>query len=291
MVKETGDCVIISCALTGTATPQEKNPNLPITPEAIAKDAYECWKAGAAMVHLHMRDDNGKGVMDCDLFEKTVKLIREYKDCDVIINCTSSGGPDKNGIRTAESRMAHFKSVPDIEVGSFDAGTFNWNDGYIFQNDPVFLKELAGVYTENNVKPEVEIFDMGMLGNAKHYSEQLKLIKQPLWFQFVLGVLGGAPATTGNLLHLVSSLPEGALWSATGIGRGHLEILYAAIALGANGVRVGLEDNLYMSKGELATNPGLVARAAKLIRLANKKPATPAEAREILGIRPLEVNQ
>lgn len=285
------DKVIISCALTGTATPQEKNPNLPITPEAIAKDAYACWKAGAAIVHLHMRDRNGKGVMDRDLFRETVQRIRTYKDCDVIINCTSSGGPDKNGVRTVESRMAHFKSVPDIEIGSFDVGTFNWNDGYIFQNDPTFLKELAKVYAENDVKPEIEIFDMGMLGNAKHYAEKLNLLKKPLWFQFVLGVLGGAPATTDNLLHLVNALPEGVLWSATGIGRGHLEILYAAIALGANGVRVGLEDNLYMSKGELATNPSLVARAAELIRLANKKPATPAEAREMLGIRPLEVYQ
>lgn len=281
------DLVIIGCALTGTGTPKEKNPNLPTTPEEIAEDAYRAWQAGAAMVHLHMRDENGKGVMDRELFAKTISLIRAHKDCDVIINCTSSGGPDRNGQRTKESRMAHFQTIPEIEVGSFDAGTLNWNDGYVFQNDPAFLKELAQVYLEHGVRPEIEVFDMGMLGNAKHYAQTLKLLRQPLWIQFVLGVLGGADATAENLLHLVRALPEGALWSATGIGRGHLEILYTAIALGANGVRVGLEDNLYLDRGVPATNPGLVSRAAELVRLANKKPAAPAQAREILGLPPL----
>lgn len=281
------DRVIIGCALTGTATPKERNPNLPTTPEEIAEDAYRAWQAGAAMVHLHMRDENGKGVMDRDLFAKTISLIRAHKDCDVIINCTSSGGPDRNGQRTREGRMAHFRTIPEIEVGSFDAGTLNWNDGYIFQNDPAFLKELAQVYLDCGVRPEIEIFDMGMLGNAKHYANKLHLLKGPLWFQFVLGVLGGADATVDNLLHLVRALPEGALWSATGIGKGHLEVLYAAIALGANGVRVGLEDNLYMDRGIPATNSDLVARAAELIRLANKKTASSAEAREILGLPPL----
>lgn len=285
------DRVIISCAMTGTATPQEKNPNLPITPEQMAQDAYDCWKAGAAMVHLHMRNAEGKGVMDPELFQKTVWLIREYKDCDVIINCTSSGGPDRNGVRTKESRLAHFEQVDDIEVGSYDIGTFNWNDGYIFQNAPDFLKELAAVYDRKHVRPEIEVFDMGMLGNAIHYANKLGVLKKPMWIQFVLGVLGGAPADTTNLLHLVKALPEGTLWSATGIGKGHLEILYAAIALGANGVRVGLEDNLYMDKGVLATNVSLVERAVKLVELANKKPATPAEARQILGINPIEENR
>lgn len=287
MNEELKDRVIINCAMTGTGTPREKNASLPVTPEEIAEDAYRCWQAGAAMVHLHMRDENGRGVMDRELFARTVKLIRDHRDCDVIINCTSSGGPDRSGQRTAESRMAHFKTIPEIEVGSFDVGTFNWNDGYIFQNDPAFLKELANVYLAHDVHPEIEIFDMGMLGNAKHYADRLGLLKKPLWIQFVLGVLGGAEATVDNLLHLVRALPDGALWSATGIGRGHLEILYAAIALGANGVRVGLEDNLYMDRGVPATNRGLVSRAADLIRMANKRPATSAEARAMLGLRPL----
>ena len=280
--------VVISCAMTGTSTPRAKNPHLPVTPEEIAEDALAAWRAGAAVVHLHMRDDAMNGIMDWERFEKTVRLIRSHKECDVIINCTSSGGPGPDGVRSTASRLEHFKRIPQIEVGSFDAGTFNWGDAKEFNNDPVFLKELAHTYLEHGVKPEVEIFDMGMLGNARHYFEKLKLLQEPLWCQFVLGVLGGMEATPENLQYLVRHLPEGALWSATGIGSGHLPILYSAIALGANGVRVGLEDNLYLDRGVPATNAALVERAAQLERLYNKQPATPAEARQIMGIPPLE---
>ena len=280
--------VVISCAMTGTSTPRAKNPHLPVTPEEIAEDALAAWRAGAAVVHLHMRDDAMNGIMDWERFEKTVRLIRSHKECDVIINCTSSGGPGPDGVRSTASRLEHFKRIPQIEVGSFDAGTFNWGDAKEFNNDPVFLKELAHTYLEHGVKPEVEIFDMGMLGNARHYLEKLKLLQEPLWCQFVLGVLGGMEATPENLQYLVRHLPEGALWSATGIGSGHLPILYSAIALGANGVRVGLEDNLYLDRGVPATNAALVERAAQLVRLYNKQPATPAEARQIMGIPPLE---
>lgn len=278
--------VIISCALTGTATPKEKNPNIPVTPEEIAEDARRAWQAGAAIVHLHMRDAGWKGVMDWKRFQETIRLIRRDPNCDVIINCTSSGGPGPDGVYSTESRTAHFLRVPEIELGSFDAGTFNWNDQKEFNNDPAFLKTLAQVYLDTGVKPEMEIFDMGMLGNAVHYFKNLHLIREPLWCQFVLGVLGGMEATPENLQYLVRHLPEGALWSATGIGAGHLPILYAAIASGANGVRVGLEDNLYMDRGVLATNAALVQRAAELIRLFNKRPATPAEARQILNLPP-----
>lgn len=278
--------VIISCALTGTATPKEKNPNVPVTPEEIAADAHRAWQAGAAVVHLHMRDEQWKGVMDWERFRETVRLIRSDPDCDVIINCTSSGGPGPDGAYSTDSRIAHFLQVPEIELGSFDAGTFNWGDQKEFNNDPAFLKTLAGVYQRSGVKPEVEIFDMGMLGNAKHYLQKLHLIQEPLWCQFVLGVLGGMEANPENLQYLVRHLPDGALWSATGIGAGHLPILYSAIALGANGVRVGLEDNLYLDRGVPATNAALVERAAKLVRLYNKQPATPAEARQILGLPP-----
>ena len=279
--------VVISCAMTGTSTPRAKNGSLPVTPEEIAQDAVAAWRAGAAVVHLHMRDENGNGVMDWTRFEKTIRLIRADPECDVVINCTSSGGPGLDGTRSTRSRLEHFQKIPDIEVGSFDAGTFNWGDAKEFNNDPAFLKELAKTYLECGVKPEVEIFDMGMLGNAVHYFQKLKLLQAPLWCQFVLGVLGGMDATPENLQYLVRHLPQGALWSATGIGAGHLPILYTALALGANGVRVGLEDNLYLDRGVPATNAGLVERAAALIRLYNKQPATPAEARRIMGIPPL----
>jgi uncharacterized protein (DUF849 family) len=273
--------IIISCALTGALTPKEKNPAVPYTPQEIADAAYASWQAGAAVVHLHMRDDNGRGTMDKERFKESVRLIKEHKDCDVIINCTSSGG----FVLTEEERMAHFIEIPEIEMGSCDIGSFNWGDNQIFDNNPGFLKKLCNVYNEHDVKPEVEIFDMGMLGNAKHYIKK-EYIKNPMWCQLVLGVLGGMDATVENLLYLVQHLPEGTIWSATGIGTGHLPIMYAALALGGH-IRVGLEDNLYMAHGQKATNPLMVERAVRIVKEFGKQPATPAEAREILGLKPL----
>ncbi len=274
--------LVISCALTGTQTPKSKNPNLPVTPEEIAQNAYEAWQAGAAVVHLHMRDDNQNGCMDPSLFEKTVHLIREYKDCDVIINCTSSGGVSL----THGKRMEHFKRVPEIEVGSYDAGTLNWGCNYVFPNPPAFLEELGMVYQANDVMPEIEVFDPGFIDNAEYYMQK-GVIKAPGWFQFVLGVLGGSDATPEALIYLKNLLPAGAKWSATGIGPGHLPILFTAIALGADGVRVGLEDNIYYDHGVLATNKGLVERAVRVAKEFNRPVATPAQAREIMGIKPL----
>lgn len=273
--------LIISCALTGTQTPKAKNPSLPVTPAEIANDAYEAWKAGAAVVHLHMRDANQAGTMDAKLFAETVHLIREHKDCDVIINCTSSGGVT----RTHTSRFEHFRTIPEIEVGSYDAGTLNWACSYVFPNPPAVLEELGQVYREFNVVPEIEIFDPGFIDNAVYYMNK-GFIDGPGWFQFVLGVLGGSKATPEALQYLVKKLPQGAKWSATGIGTGHLPILYTALALGADGVRVGLEDNIYYDHGVLATNKMLVERAVRVAKNFNRTIATPAQAREIMGIKP-----
>lgn len=278
--------VIITAALTGAGTPRALNPNIPYTPQEIADDAYACWKAGAAMVHLHMRDENGHGSMDAARFRETISLIRAHRDCDVIINCTSSGAtkalPD-------EARMEHFCTIPEIEVGSFDCGSFNWADMNIFDNHPNFLHKLAEVYRQYNVKPEVELFDCGMLNNAKYYQKK-GWLPEKLYFQCVLGVLGGMEATVENLLYLVNHMPPNSQWSAFGIGKGQLSILYAALALGCTGLRVGLEDNLIQGVDDngqkiLATNVSLVQQAAAAVYAYGKKPATPGEAREILGIR------
>lgn len=275
------DKVIISCALTGAWSPKEKNPDVPYTPQEIADAAYASWQAGAAIVHLHMRDEYGQGTMDIERFRESIRLLKDHKDCDVIINCTSSGAADL----TEEERLAHFIGISEIEMGSCDIGSFNWADIGIFDNNPAFLKKLCNTYNQYDVKPEVEIFDYGMLGNAKHYIEK-GYIKGPMWCQLVLGVLGGMDATVDNLLYLVRHLPENTVWSATGIGTGHLPIMYTAVALGGH-LRVGLEDNLYMSRGVKATNPMMVERAVRVVREFGKQPATPAEAREILGIKPL----
>lgn len=271
--------IIISCALTGSQSPKSKNPAVPVTPHEIADAAYAAWQAGAAIVHLHMRDENQNATMSTARFQETVALIRERKDCDVIINCTSSGGTTV----THQKRLEAFQTIPQIEMGSYDAGTLNWGCSYVFANPPAFLEALGTTFQQHNIIPEVEIFDPGMIGNAKYYIQKGILPARP-WFQLVLGALGGSDADLENLLHLRRNLPRDALWSATGVGRGHLPILYGAIALGADGVRVGLEDNLYYGPGEPATNEMLVSRAVRVAGEFGRKPATPAQTRELLGI-------
>lgn len=274
----TEDNVIISAALTGAVTPKDMNEHIPLTPEEIAADAYRCWQQGAAVVHLHMRDRQGNGTMDCGLFARTIQLLRDYSDCDVIINCTTSG----DSRASDEQRMEHVSTLANIEMASWDAGSFNWMPGGVFINSPQFLGKLGRTLDANNIKPEVEVFDSGMLGVARYFVEQGDL-REPLHYQFCLGVPGGMPATVENLLYLSTHIPAGSTWSAFGIGKYHLPILFATLALGGH-VRVGLEDNIYFSKGVRATNATLVERAAQAIRLSGKEVATPAIARKILGI-------
>lgn len=270
--------VIITCALTGAVTPKELNPSIPLTPEEIAEDAYKCWKAGAAVVHLHMRDDKGLGTMDKEKFKKTIDLIKQRTDCNVVINCTTSG----DNRATYEERMAHLAYVKP-EMASFDAGSFNWMPLGIFENSPQFLEQLGLKMKELGVKPELEIFDSGFMNIVSYYVNKGVLVP-PCHYQFVLGVLGGMEATVKNLLFLHEMLPEGSTWSAFGVGRQHLPIMYATLALGGH-IRVGLEDNVYYSKGKLATNVMLVERAVRVVREFGKEPATSDEAREILGIK------
>lgn len=268
--------VIITAALTGTLGSKAANPHIPMTPQEIAGDAYACWQAGAAIVHLHMRDDKGHGTMDKEKFRETVELIKSK--CDIIINLTSSGEVGA----ADEARIAHLIELKP-EMASFDAGTFNWMPSGVFMNSPQFLEKLGSVMLKHGVKPELEIFDSGMIHNTEYYMKK-GIIAKPPHYQFVLGVLGGAMATIENLVYLKNLLPSEATWSAFGIGKAHLPILYAAIALGGH-VRVGLEDNIYYAKDRLATNSELVARAARLIKEANKTVATPAEARQLLHLR------
>jgi uncharacterized protein (DUF849 family) len=170
------------------------------------------------------------------------------------------------------------------EMASFDAGTFNWMPTGVFSNSPDFLRKLARVLTANEVKPEIEVFDSGMIHTAVYFLEKEQLLKGPLHFQFVLGVLGAAEATVENLVHLRNKLPEGCTWAGMGVGLGHLPILFATLAMGGH-IRVGLEDNLYYAKGRLASNEELVARAVRLIKENNSTVASPDDARNILGLR------
>lgn len=277
------DKLIISAALTGSGTSKEANANVPYHAQEIAQQVVECAKAGAAAVHIHVREDNGTPTMALEQFTAAFEAIKEATEkanVDVIVNLTTSGSA---GMVSNEVRMAHLRKLRP-EMCSFDAGTMNWNNSGVFVNAPDFLEELSACVTELDIKPEIEIFDNGMIGNSLYYINKYK-IPTPCHFQFVLGVGGGADGTVRNLNFLWEMLPTGSTWSVTGIGKAHLPMMLTALAMGADGVRVGLEDNLYFSRGVKATNPQLVERAVAIARMTGREIATAQEAREKLGIR------
>lgn len=275
-MSELDNKVIITVAPTGAWPTKENNPNIPLNPREIADDVVDCWKAGAAVAHLHMRDENGKGSMNKARFKETVERIRDA--CDIVINLTTSG--DLNA--TEEDRMAHLIELkPDM--ASYDCGSMNWMHTGLFLNPPAFLEKLGKTMIENGVKPEIEVFDAGMLYNAMYYIKK-GVLKAPLHVQFVLGAAGGTAATVENLVYLKSLLPEGSTWSALGIGKGHLPIMLTAIAMGGH-VRVGMEDNVLFSKNRLASsNSEFVSRTVRTVAEADKSHASPSEARRILSL-------
>ena len=277
---------IITVATTGAWPTKANNPNVPMTPEEIAEDVYACWKAGAAVAHLHMRDDEGKGTMDKEKFRKTVELLRaNHPDCDIILNMTTSG--DLNA--TEETRQIHLKELRP-EMGSYDCGSMNWLHTSLFLNPPSFLEELGKNMQEWGVKPEIEAFDPGMIANAAYYLKK-GVLKAPLHFQFCMGCANGIPGSMKNLVFMketMESLCPGSTWSCFGVGHSAMEMLYGAVALGGH-IRVGMEDNVVFEVKEngekvMATNHMLVERAVNIVKAAGNTPATPAEARQMLGI-------
>jgi len=269
--------VILTVAPTGAWPSKKDTPAIPLQPKEIAEDVYACWEAGASIAHIHVRDDEDKSSMDFNKFKETVELIRAT-DCDIVINLTTSGQlglPD-------EARMKHVIELKP-ELASYDCGSMNWAHTTVFENSPVFLEKLGTVMQENNVKPEIEIFDAGMVYNALYYLKK-GILKAPLHFQFVLGAPGGMTATVENLMFLKTLIPEDSTWGALGIGRGHLPIMYTTLALGGH-VRVGMEDNIYYSKGVLAkSNVEFIERTKRIAAEIDKEIATPDEARAILGL-------
>lgn len=272
------DKCIITVAVTGAWPKKENNPNVPMTPQEIAEDVYQCWQAGASIAHLHMRDDQGNGTMSIEKFKETVGLIKE-KNCPIVLNLTTSG--DLHA--TEETRMAHLIDLKP-EMASYDAGSMNWMHSGLFLNPPAFLEKLGQVMHENGVKPEIEAFDASFIYNALYYQKK-GILKAPLHFQFCMGAAGGTAATVENLVYLKSLIPQECTWSAFGIGAGHMPILLATIAMGGH-IRLGMEDNVMYAKNRLAkSNAEFVERAVRLIKEANRTVATTDDAREILGLR------
>lgn len=272
---------IITVATTGAWPTKDNTPNVPIEPAEIAEEVYACWKEGAAVCHIHCRNDEGRAAMEFGKFAEAVRLIREKKDCDIIINLTTSGGVN---LKEEDRIRPFYELVPDM--ASFDCGSMNWQHNAIFDNHPKFLEKLGALMQEKGVKPEVEVFDPGMIYNAAYYLKQ-GVLKAPLHMQFCMGVAGGIAATTKNLVFMKDTMDAvcpGSTWSAFGVGRGAMETLYAAIAMGGH-IRVGMEDNVLYKKGVLAeSNMQFVARARRVIEEFTCEVATPAEAREILGL-------
>lgn len=270
------DKLIISVATTGSRTSRSQTPYVPITPEEIAEEAVACWREGASIVHIHVRDDQGRVTCDLDRYQRVMDLIRA-QGCDLILNLSTGGGA---GVVPDDERIAPVRLRP--EIASFDCGSLNFGDG-VFINSPQFLETLATEMNTYGVKPEIECFDVGMIETAKRLIDR-GLLTPPFWFQFVLGVRGGAPATVDQLVHMIRQLPPESRWSVCGIGRDQLPMNALAILLGGH-TRTGLEDNIYYSYRVLAEgNAPLVARVVRLARELGREVASPSEAREILGL-------
>jgi 3-dehydrocarnitine:acetyl-CoA trimethylamine transferase len=290
----------ITCAVTGAGDTVARSEHVPVTPNQIAESAIHAARAGAAVVHIHVRDPaTGRGARDPALFRAVVEHIRANPDVDPVLNLTAGMGgdlvlggdetplpvdPDGTDMAGASERLAHVEELLP-EICTLDCGTMNFAAGgdYIMANTPGMLRAMARRVKELGVRPELEVFDTGHLVMVHELIEE-GLIDPPALIQLCMGIPYGAPADLGTLLAMVARLPAGAVYSAFAIGR--LQLPYAALApsVGAN-VRVGLEDNLYLSRGRLATNAELVERAVALLEAMNVRVLGPDEVRERLSLR------
>ena len=270
--------LIITAAITGSRIPRDVAPYIPVTPEEIVQSAVECWNAGAAIVHIHVRDPKtGLGTQDTQLFRQVVDPLREKTD--LVLCLTTSGIPGRN--LPIEERLKPLDLEP--ELASFDAGSINLG-GAVFINTHEFLEAAAKRMKEKGVKPELEIFDVGMMVTCLRMRDEGHL-EEPLHFQFVQGTPWGSPATPKSFLHLYEYLPPNATWSIIGIGRGHLPLSMMGLIMGGH-IRVGMEDNIYYQRGQLATsNTQFVERIVRIARECGREIATPTEARKILSLQ------
>ena len=288
--------VVITCAVTGAGDTVGKHPALPVTPEQIAAAAIDAARAGAGIVHCHVRDPGtGKGARDVALYRETVDRIRSA-DVDVVINLTAGMGgdlfigpdaaPKEFGEDTdlvgAMDRLPHVEELLP-EICSLDCGSLNFGDGsLVYVSTPDMLRLGAKRIRELGVKPELEIFDTGNLSFALQMLKE-GLLEEPPLFQLCHGIPWGAPADVGVLKSSVDQLPPGANWTAFALGRYQMAFAAQAVILGGN-VRVGLEDNLYLERGVFASNAQLVERARNIIELMGARVLGPEETRAKFGL-------
>ncbi|MDQ3953478.1 MAG: 3-keto-5-aminohexanoate cleavage protein [Actinomycetota bacterium] len=269
------DPLVVTVAAVGAELTLDDQPNLPVTPELLARDAAECAAAGASIYHLHVRDEKARPTMSVDRFRAARDAIADATD--LIVQFTTGGAVTD----PEEARLAPLDLRP--EMATLTTGTVNFGDD-VFSNPIPLVAKLYRRMIELGVTPEYEIFEAGMIATATRLRRELDARHDP-HFDFVLGVPGALPAWEDALPFLVAHLPEDATWSATGIGRSHLPVAEQTIALGGH-VRTGFEDVLYYSEGQRATsNAQLIRRVADVARHAGREVATPAQARDVLGLR------
>jgi len=268
--------LIITTALTGNVPTRERTPHVPLTPREIAEDVKRCADAGASVFHVHARNAKGKPTLDLAVFKETVRLIKDLAP-EVIIQLSTGARAGKDW----DARANPLRLLP--EMASFTTGSNNL-PGIVYENSPDFIRYLAEVFRDTGVKPEIEVFETGMINNALHLVEK-GLLTPPLHFDFVLGAPGAMPGTVRNLVFLADSLPPGSTWTVAGIGKAEIPLATAAIAMGGH-VRVGIEDNLNLPDGTRATNVQLVERVAAIAGMMGRDLASPEDARRILSLDP-----
>jgi 3-keto-5-aminohexanoate cleavage enzyme len=270
------DKLVITVALTGNVPTKEMNPNLPVTPQEIAADVRRCADAGAVVFHVHARDEHQKPTFDIDVFKESALRIKKIAP-EVIIQLSTGARAGKDW----EARANPVRLLP--EMASFTTGSNNL-PGIVYENSPQFIKFLAGVFKETGVKPEIEVFETGMISNAL-YLQKKELIEAPLHFDFVLGAPGSMAGTIKNLVFLSESIPAGSTWTVAGIAKAEILLATAAITMGGH-VRVGLEDNLFLPDGSPASNPKLVEKIVAIAKEIGREIAGPEETRALMSLNP-----
>jgi 3-keto-5-aminohexanoate cleavage enzyme len=286
------DKVIITAAITGGIHGKWANAALPVTPEEQAQDALDCYNAGAAVLHLHVRGADGQNTPDLSIYNDAVRLIGQK--CPIIRQIGNGIGArlDEKGAiinATLEQRLNLLNIDPAPEMHTINAGTFEFRTKYggaVFNNPLEFNKQYVKKCREKGFGIEIEVYDSSHVANMVELLEG-GILGGPLHFSIVLGIMGGAAATPANLFHMVNQLPEGSTWQVVTIGRYHLRNTIIAMSMGGN-IRTGLEDTLHYSKGVPAQgNAQLVERMARIAREIGREPATAEEARAMLGLMPI----
>ena len=271
------DKLIITAAICGAEVTKDQNPNVPYTVEEIVREAKSAYDAGAAVVHVHVREDDGTPTQSRERFRVCMDAIKAAIP-DVILIPSTGGAVGM----TAEERLQPTELFP--EMATLDCGTCNFGDD-VFENTMPTMRAFGKRMLENNIKPEYECFEMGHLDTILKMAKKGQVPGDPMQFNFVLGVPGCTPATVKNLCWLVDAIPAGSTWTATGVGRSAFQLAAPTIVMGGN-VRVGFEDNIYLSRGVLARSNGeLVEKVVRLSRELGRESASPAEAREILSLK------